>query len=121
MVILSEEDRFWVSGEGRRFAAELGFAAEGQARLAVCLAELASNVAKYAGRGRIDLVEVNAPMPGLRVRAMDDGPGIADVDQSLRDGVSEGRLLTPDVPPYERRGLGVGLGAVCRLMSDVRV
>ncbi|APR83275.1 Anti-sigma B factor RsbT [Minicystis rosea] len=127
--ITAEEDRFWVAGETRRFAAELGFSPAEQARLAVCVAELASNAAKHAGRGRIELAEVTAPprtpdapmVIGCRVRAIDEGPGIAAVDDALRDGFSEGRPLTPDTPLSERRGLGIGLGAVCRLMSEVRV
>lgn len=121
MEILAEDDRWWASGEARRFAAELGFSAMDQARVAVSVAELASNAAKYAGRGLIELTELPAPAPGLRVRAMDHGPGIAAVEESLRDGFSEGRWLTPDVSLRERRGLGLGLGAVCRLMSEVRV
>src|SRR5262249_49154565 len=119
--ILAEADRLWASGEARRFAAAIGFAEAEQARLAVCVAELASNAAKYPGRGVIELVEVTAPAPGCRVRAVDAGPGIAAVEDALRDGFSEGRFLTPDTPPLSRRGLGVGLGAVCRLMSEVRV
>jgi serine/threonine-protein kinase RsbT len=118
--ITSEDDRWWAAGEARRFAAGLGFVLEDQARIAVCVAELASNIAKYGKRGEIELAEVTLPARGCRVRAEDDGPGISAVAESLRDGFSEGRLLTPDVPPSERRGLGVGLGAVCRLMSDVR-
>ncbi|MFT3774392.1 MAG: ATP-binding protein [Minicystis sp.] len=124
--ILAEVDRYWASGEARRFAAELGFAPEEQARLAVSVAELASNAAKHAGRGCIELSEVkgtgrSGEVVGCRVRAVDAGPGIADVEDALRDGFSEGRPLTPDTPISERRGLGYGLGAVCRLMSEVRV
>jgi serine/threonine-protein kinase RsbT len=141
MEILAETDRLWASGEARRFAAALGFTPSEQTRLAICVAELASNVAKHAGSGRIELSEVTAPARasargvgretsakappwtarGCRVRAVDAGPGIAAVEDSLRDGFSEGRWLTHDVPWRERRGLGVGLGAVCRLMSEVRV
>ena len=119
--ITSEDDRWWAAGEARRFTAELGFTLEDQARVAVCVAELASNIAKYGKRGEIELAELEQPARACQVRARDDGPGIPVVEESLRDGFSEGRLLTPDVPPSERRGLGVGLGAVCRLMSDVRI
>lgn len=119
--IATEQDRFWASGEARRFAAALGFSPEDQGRLSLCVAELASNAAKYAGRGRIELAEIGEPRPGCRVRATDDGPGIAAAEEALRDGFSEGRWLTPDVPLHERRGLGIGLGAVSRLMSEVRV
>jgi serine/threonine-protein kinase RsbT len=121
MEILAETDRLWASGEARRFAAALGFTRSEQARLAICVAELASNVVKHAGSGRIELSEVTATARGCRVRAVDAGPGIAAVEDALRDGFSEGRWLTHDVPRRERRGLGVGLGAVCRLMSEVRV
>lgn len=119
--ITVEQDRIWASGEARRFAAALGFSTEEQARLALCVAELASNAAKYAGRGVIELAEIGEPAPGCRVRAADDGPGIACAEEAIRDGFSEGRWLTPDVPLHERRGLGLGLGAVCRLMSEMRV
>lgn len=119
--ITTEQDRIWAAGEARRFAAALGFSLEEQGRLALCVAELASNAAKYAGRGRIELEEIGGPVPGCRVLAADDGPGIAAAEDALRDGFSEGRWLTPDVPLRERRGLGIGLGTVCRLMSEVRV
>lgn len=119
--ITSEDDRWGAAGEAKRFAARLGFNAADQARVAVCVAELASNIAKYAKQGEIELAEVTLPSCGCRVRATDNGPGIAGVEESLRDGFSEGRWLTPDIPLSERRGLGVGLGAVCRLMSDVRI
>lgn len=119
--VFREDDRLWASGEARRFAAELGYGAHDQARLALAVAELASNAAKYAGAGRIELREVVDPEPMVQVRAVDDGPGIADVTTAIDDGVSEGRRLTPDVPATMRRGLGVGLGAVGRLLADVRL
>lgn len=121
LLIASEDDRLWAAGEARRFAAELGFSAQDQARIAVCVAELASNAVKHGGGGRLEIAEVIVPAHGCRVRVEDHGPGIAAVDEAIRDGFSEGRWLTPDIPLRSRRGLGVGLGAVRRLMSDVRV
>lgn len=59
----SENDRLWASGEARRFAAELGFHAADQARIAVCVAELASNAAKHAGGGRVEIAELIGPVP----------------------------------------------------------
>jgi serine/threonine-protein kinase RsbT len=121
MEIRTQDDRWWAAAEARRFAAALGFSEDEQARIAVSVAELASNLAKHAGRGRITVTAINVPAPGVRVCAEDDGPGIAKPEQAVRDGFSEGRWLTPDVPAGERRGLGVGLGTVCRLMSAMRV
>jgi serine/threonine-protein kinase RsbT len=119
--IHEECDRLWASGAARRFAAALGLSSDAQARLAVCVSEIASNIAKHATRGRIELTELEPPVSGCRVVAVDDGPGIAAITDALRDGFSEGRWLTPDVPRRERRGLGVGLGTVARLMNEVRL
>jgi serine/threonine-protein kinase RsbT len=117
--VIEEGDRLWASGAARRFLATHGFSMKEQAQVALCVAELASNVAKHGGGGRIELTYVDEPARGCRVRATDDGPGILAVDDALADGFSEGRWLTPDVPSAERHGLGVGLGTVRRLMSDV--
>jgi serine/threonine-protein kinase RsbT len=119
--IASEHDRLWASGHARRFAADLGFCSLDQARLAVCVAELASNLARHAGGGRLELWELEVPRPGCGVRSEDEGPGIGSFEDALRDGFSEGRWLTPDVPLLSRHGLGVGLGTVCRLLSEVRL
>lgn len=116
MEIWGEDDRPWASGEARRFAADLGFSAADQGRLAVCVAELASNAAEHAGGGRIELADLAEPAPACRVRATDAGPGIA-VEDALRDRFSEGRWPTPEAPLHERRGLG----AVLHMMSEVRV
>jgi serine/threonine-protein kinase RsbT len=121
MEVAAEDDRWWASAEAGRFAASLGFSPQEQARVALCVAELASNAAKHAGRGRIELSEITTPAHGCRVLAEDEGPGIAAFAEALRDGFSEGRFLTPDIPLAERRGLGVGLGAICRAMSEVRM
>lgn len=119
--ITGDYDRWWASGATRRFAAALGFGREDQARLSVSVAELASNIARHAGRGRIELHELVTPTTGCRVVAVDDGPGIRAIDEALLDGFSEGRWLTPDVAVRERKGLGVGLGTVRRMLDDVRV
>jgi len=118
--ILDEDDRWWACAEARRFARKLGFSSEEQARLAVCVAELVSNTARHAGRGRLELSEVVVPS-GCRLLVEDNGPGIPAIDEAMRDGFSRGRWILPDTPLSERRGLGVGLGTVRRLMSEVRV
>jgi serine/threonine-protein kinase RsbT len=119
--IATDHDRLWVAGEARRVVATLGFSPRDQGRVALSVAELASNAARHAGRGRIELIEISTPRAGCMVRAEDDGPGIAAVAEALSDGFSEGRWLTPDVPLHERRGLGCGLGSVQRLMDEMRV
>jgi anti-sigma regulatory factor (Ser/Thr protein kinase) len=93
-------------GEARRHAAELahecGLDEVDAGRLAIVVTELATNLSRHASRGRLLL----SPRPARReveVIAIDEGPGIPDIERSMGDGFSTG--TTP----------GTGLGAVRRL------
>jgi anti-sigma regulatory factor (Ser/Thr protein kinase) len=98
-------------GEARRKAMRMAEeAALGETEcgaVGVVVTELASNLSKYASGGRI-LLQVlrRTEGPCLEVLAVDSGPGILDVEQSLRDGFS-----TSGTP-------GTGLGAVRRMATE---
>ncbi len=118
------EERFWVAGVAANFARALGLDPSGQQALGIVAAELTSNAVKYAGGGTASLGALEDPASarrGVAFEIEDEGPGIAALEQAWRDGVSEGRELTPDTPRAERRGLGLGLGAVLRLADEVVV
>jgi len=93
-------------GEARRHGAQLahecGLDDVAAGRLALVVTELATNLVRHADRGRLLL----SARPGgsvVEIIAIDEGPGIADIERSLGDGFSTGG--TP----------GTGLGAVRRL------
>ncbi|WP_236599922.1 ATP-binding protein [Ramlibacter alkalitolerans] len=93
-------------GEARRHAAQLaedcGLDETDAGRLALVVTELGTNLARHAVKGRMLL----SPRPARReveVIAVDEGPGILDLERSMGDGYSTGG--TP----------GTGLGAVRRL------
>lgn len=95
-------------GEARRAAQELalrlGFDAEHAGRVALVVTELGSNLLKHAGGGELLLQTLDEDgCCGVGVSAVDRGPGIANLAESLRDGAS-----TAGTP-------GTGLGAVRRL------
>jgi len=95
---------------GRDIAKKVGFGNVDQARIATAISELARNIYLYAGSGKIcfdAIEELNAK--GLRIVALDDGPGIADVSQVMEDGFSTSG------------GLGAGLPGVKRLMDEFDV
>src|SRR5262245_36782191 len=94
----NEHDRFWCAAEGRRFAALIGFDTKAQGEIAICIAELVSNVAKFAGTGTLELSAVKEPRVGIRIVVEDAGPGIQDPATVFEDGFSEGRRLEPGVP-----------------------
>jgi anti-sigma regulatory factor (Ser/Thr protein kinase) len=93
-------------GEARRHAAQLadlcGFGDVAAGRLALVVTELATNLVRHAQHGRL-LLAARPERGEVEVIAIDNGPGIADVERSLGDGYS-----TSTTP-------GTGLGAVRRL------
>jgi RNA polymerase sigma factor (sigma-70 family) len=90
----------------RDLAARLGFSRTETTVIATAVSEISRNIVKFAERGEVFLELLDEPRPGLRVVARDLGPGIADVDQALRDGYST----------YS--GLGLGLPGARRLMDE---
>lgn len=89
-----------------QFATRLGFK-EGEAgQVAIVLTEVGTNLVKHASGGRL-LVRALAHgnRAGLEILALDQGPGIANVQACLRDGYSTSGSM------------GTGLGAIMRLST----
>lgn len=85
-------------------AAALGFRLIDQTRLATVASELARNVVKYAGRGRMILQPWQGAegRQGLRLIFEDDGPGIPDLKAAMRDGFTTGGGLGKGLPGSKR-------------------
>jgi len=91
-------------------ASELGFSPGDATLIATAISELARNIVSYARKGQITLKMVNSlNRQGILVVAADDGPGIADIRQALRDGFSTSGSL------------GLGLPGVRRLMDEFEI
>jgi serine/threonine-protein kinase RsbT len=81
----------------RKFAVDIGLS----------LIELARNMVDYGGGGTLRVEVLDEGMRrGLRLSFEDQGPGIADIDQALRDGYTSGN------------GMGLGLGGAKRLSNE---
>lgn len=94
----------------RSFCVEAGLASGATAALATAVSELATNVVKYAGRGRITLRRVRRlEQPGVEVVVNDHGPGIADVELALQEHQSTGGTL------------GLGLSGTRRLVDEFEI
>jgi serine/threonine-protein kinase RsbT len=114
-------DALWCSLESRRFAAALGFDSRGREEIGIAVRELATNAVVHGGGGSLILRATrgaDAPA-GIEIEVKDRGPGIADPAQAMRDGVSRGRHVDGDQFDPARESLGVGLGAVSRLMDEL--
>jgi serine/threonine-protein kinase RsbT len=107
VAINSDQDIVSARQKGRMLASEIGFSSGDATLIATAISELARNIVAYARKGRITLKFVNGlNREGISVTASDDGPGIPDVSQALRDGFSTSGSL------------GLGLPGVRRLMDE---
>lgn len=91
----------------REWAINAGFSLVDQTKIVTAASELARNTLTHGRGGTVRLEALNdGSRRGLRLIFEDQGPGIADVAQALRDGFTTGG------------GLGLGLGGAKRLSSD---
>jgi serine/threonine-protein kinase RsbT len=110
VAINSDQDIVGARQRGRTLAAELGFSPADATMIATAISELARNIVSYARKGEIKLQKMeNSAHRGIVVIAADDGPGISDIRQALRDGFSTSGSL------------GLGLPGVRRLMDEFEI
>ncbi len=108
--IINEWDIVAARQMGRNEAKELGFGTVDQARITTAISELARNIYLYAGQGKICIERLSENgKRGLRIIAVDEGPGITDLRKVMEDGFSTSG------------GLGAGLPGVKRLMDDFNI
>jgi anti-sigma regulatory factor (Ser/Thr protein kinase) len=100
--------------EGRRMATLLaegeGLPPEAVAKAAIVASELGSNLLKHAKRGELHVSGLSGRgARGLEIVSIDRGPGMANVQDSIRDGHSTTGTS------------GTGLGAVRRLSDEFEI
>jgi serine/threonine-protein kinase RsbT len=108
--INSDQDIVTARQKGRSLAAALGFSSGDATLIATAISELARNIVTYARAGEIRITMINgSARQGIQLVAHDDGPGIADIPQALRDGFSTSGSL------------GLGLPGVMRLVDEFEI
>ncbi|HVW03105.1 MAG TPA: anti-sigma regulatory factor [Planctomycetaceae bacterium] len=110
LMVRSSNDIVIVRQRVRTGAVELGFSLVDQTKIVTATSELARNTLDYGGGGTVLIEKVEeAGRKGLRLTFEDKGPGIADIEQALRDGYTSGG------------GLGMGLGGARRLANEFSI
>ena len=113
MAIRGQDDIVAARQRAREIAKRLGFGMVDQSRIATAVSELTRNVVRYAtdGRGevRIEQVMSGARGVGLEIVVADEGPGIANVEEAMREGYTSGP------------GMGLGLPGTKRLMDEMEI
>lgn len=91
----------------RDWAVSLGFSLVDQTKVVTAASELARNAIDHGGGGDFRIESLNHDARrGLRLTFSDDGPGIVDMEQAMKDGFTTGG------------GLGLGLGGAKRLVNE---
>lgn len=105
--IRTSDDVVRVRQEVRARAVKIGLSLVDQTKIITAASELARNALDYGGGGvaMMAIIERNG-RHGLQLVFQDQGPGIADIDQALKDGFTSGG------------GLGLGLGGAKRLANE---
>ena len=104
--IKEEYDLINVRNAIRELSQQLEFNIINQTKLLTAASELARNIILYAKSGLIRIyITLNNDKKGIALEAIDNGPGIEDIEMALTDGYSTGN------------GLGKGLSGTKRLMD----
>jgi serine/threonine-protein kinase RsbT len=94
----------------RQRAIELGFSLVDQTKIVTAASELGRNTMLHGGGGLATIETVSeGTRRGLRLTFEDRGPGIADIQQALKDGFSTAG------------GLGLGLSGAKRLSNEFSI
>jgi serine/threonine-protein kinase RsbT len=94
----------------REWAVAMGFSLVDQTKIVTAASELARNALQHGGGGKVRLESLNnATRRGLRLTFSDQGAGIVDVEQALKDGYTT------------ENGMGLGLGGAKRLVNDFAI
>jgi serine/threonine-protein kinase RsbT len=107
--IVRESDIVTARQKGRALAAELGFSSCDQTLVATAISEIARNIITYATQGEISLGAIKNAQRGLSITAVDEGPGIANLDQAMQNGYSSSGSL------------GLGLPGAKRMMDEFEI
>ncbi|MDG2526034.1 anti-sigma regulatory factor [Stenotrophomonas sp. HITSZ_GD] len=91
----------------RQLAVAQGLRLVDQTKLVTAASELARNTVIYGGGGEMQWEVLQQGLRrGVRLAFVDQGPGIADVEQALTDGWTSGK------------GMGLGLSGSRRLVDE---
>ena len=110
MPLGNQDDVVLVRQAVRTSAVAIGLSLVDQTKIVTAASELARNTFVYGGGGIARIETVNdTGRRGLRLTFEDQGPGIPDLAQAMKDGFTTGN------------GLGLGLGGAKRLVHDFTI
>jgi len=110
MLIEKEQDVVPFRNRVKEYAVKIGMSVVNQTKLITAASELVRNMLKYAGGGKTKMEVISEGRnSGIRLVFEDNGPGIKDIAQAMKEGFSTGQSL------------GVGLPGAKRLVNEFEI
>ena len=103
MLIEKEQDVVPFRNRVKEYAVKIGMSLVNQTKLITAASELVRNMLKYANGG-VAIIEVisQGRDNGIRLVFQDQGPGIKDIPQAMKDGFSTVKSLGLGLPGTKR-------------------
>jgi len=108
--INTETDVMRAAMQARRCAEDCHFDENRKMLISTAISELAQNIIKYAGIGKIAIRKIEKDLnDGIEITVSDEGPGIDDIQYAMQDHMSTGGTM------------GLGLPGVKRMMDEFQI
>lgn len=108
--VTTDKDVVRIREYSRIVAEKIGFSANERTLIATVVSEICRNIIEYAKTGQVIIqVLLQNSRIGILITAVDNGPGISNIDMAMKDGFSTGR------------GMGIGLPGSRRIMDDFEI
>jgi serine/threonine-protein kinase RsbT len=103
MLIEKEQDVVPFRNRVKEYAVKIGMSLVNQTKLITAASEMVRKMLKYANGG-VAIIEVisQGRDNGIRLVFQDQGPGIKDIPQAMKDGFSTGKSLGLGLPGTKR-------------------
>ena len=102
--IRTEQDTVFLRNRVAEYAAKIKMGLVNQTKLLTASSELVRNMLRYGGGGSVlcEVVSQSVLQKGIRLTFEDNGPGIANVAEAMKDGFSTGKSLGLGLPGAKR-------------------
>ncbi|QTA88052.1 anti-sigma regulatory factor [Desulfonema magnum] len=111
ILISNYEDIILARQKVKSFMQKTGFSVLAQTRIVTAVSELARNIVVHAGQGKMSAYQITKKRnrPGLKCVFKDQGPGISNIDEAMKEGFSTSNSL------------GLGLSGARKLCNEFHI
>ncbi len=102
--IKTDQDTVFLRNRVAEYAGRIKMGLVNQTKLLTASSELVRNMLRYAGGGNVlcEIVSQSVLQKGIRLTFIDQGPGIPNIGDAMKDGYSTGKSLGLGLPGAKR-------------------